>query len=446
MFQGLLERILLKYFGEYLLDIDQNGISLAIWNGSLKIEGLKLNPSLFSNSNLPIKLKYGWIGRLEMFVPWSKLSVLPVEIKIKDVFIILSPLEKKLWGSRFDKCEQKFKIIEETLKKILGSNKPTTTQTNKNSLLSEYFGLFLAKIIDNIQLSFENLHIRFENDKKDDPFAFGLTLKYVCAETKDPSWTKKIFYDRTNPKNKAKPINKQVILKDFGVYLMSNPKKFFGISDDYGYITQKMNIFSETDKIHKKKESLGYILDICFDLKITMNFDNNYFTIPEYFIHLNVEFLAIDIKHSQIQQIIRILEFFNEFDFFISSIRRDYHYVLSEKPLLPKRDSLNKKKRSQLLRNLWNHCVEVVIFELRKSNFIRSLTKYLQADGKKIDLHISRTKNDMNLQKLYNICKKTSIDYLKIWFFILNLIFFKNNTQDPGYSRPFQGGIPKLLE
>lgn len=411
MFQSILERIIVKYFGEYLLEIDKKNIAVAIWNGSLKIEGIQLNPAIFNQLDLPIKLKYSWIGSLEIIVPWSKLSVLPVEIKIRDIFLIISPLEKIFWLNKLNRVENKISIIEETLRECLNPAK----KNNKSTIFKNYLDLFIAKIVDNIQINIENIHIRLENRKKESSFVFGLSLKQVSIETKDPSWTQKIFYDRTNPKNKDRPINKQIIVKNLGVYLIPNSKKFFNELKTKEEIKEKMNIFKEEiSEKSKKKFFLNYALDICLDLKVTINFDNNYFTIPEYKIELNVDLLNINIKYLQIQETIRILEFFNEFDFFLAAMRRDFHYFLSEKPVLPTPGSLTKRNKSKLVKNLWNYCGEVVIFEIRKSNFIRYLTNHLSTNQKNLSLKTRST--DSNFQKLSRICQKTSIDYLKLWF------------------------------
>lgn len=70
------------------------------------------------------------------------------------------------------------------------------------------------KIIDNIQLTIKDIHIRFEED---DVYSSGVFLKEITAQTTNSIWEKK-FIDRTNPQNKDCPVNKIIKIVDLFVY------------------------------------------------------------------------------------------------------------------------------------------------------------------------------------------------------------------------------------
>ncbi len=74
MFEGLLERLLLSYFGKFIDGIDKNHISLGVLSGNLIIEDVRLNEEAFEGLELPIKIVYSSIQRLQLIVPWKKLS------------------------------------------------------------------------------------------------------------------------------------------------------------------------------------------------------------------------------------------------------------------------------------------------------------------------------------------------------------------------------------
>lgn len=57
----------------------------------------------------------------------------------------------------------------------------------------------MLKIIDNIQLSISNIHIRFEDTIRNE-FAWGFTVKSIEAFTCNSEW-KKQFYDRNLKEN-----------------------------------------------------------------------------------------------------------------------------------------------------------------------------------------------------------------------------------------------------
>ena len=82
-----------------------------------------------------------------------------------------------------------------------------------------------SKIIDKIQLSIKNIHIRYEDSKNfREPLALGITLEMLDIETTNEFW-KTQFIDRTNNANKFKPLQKIISLNNFGFYC--NPKDLF---------------------------------------------------------------------------------------------------------------------------------------------------------------------------------------------------------------------------
>jgi vacuolar protein sorting-associated protein 13A/C len=79
-----------------------------------------------------------------------------------------------------------------------------------------------SKIIDNIQISIKNIHVRYEDPKSfAKPLSLGLTMERLEIETTNEMWERQ-FFDRTNPENKLKPLFKIIDLKNIGLYC--NPK------------------------------------------------------------------------------------------------------------------------------------------------------------------------------------------------------------------------------
>jgi vacuolar protein sorting-associated protein 13A/C len=74
MFEGLLERILLSYFGKFIEGVDKRHIKLGVLSGNLIIENVSLKREAIDALDLPIKLRYSSISKLQLLVPWSKLS------------------------------------------------------------------------------------------------------------------------------------------------------------------------------------------------------------------------------------------------------------------------------------------------------------------------------------------------------------------------------------
>ena len=63
-----------------------------------------------------------------------------------------------------------------------------------------------TKIVDNLQICIQNIHVRYEDTlffKK--PICMGITLQKLSIQTTNEEW-QETFIDRTLTKNKDKPI------------------------------------------------------------------------------------------------------------------------------------------------------------------------------------------------------------------------------------------------
>ena len=74
----------------------------------------------------------------------------------------------------------------------------------------------VVKIIDNIQITVKNIHVRFEDDISQ-KYSFGFTLEelniYTVNRNGEPE-----FIDRTKKEYENEPLRKKLILSEFGIY------------------------------------------------------------------------------------------------------------------------------------------------------------------------------------------------------------------------------------
>ena len=78
----------------------------------------------------------------------------------------------------------------------------------------------VTKIVDNLQISLKNLHLRVEHEdtiEPDNSFSLGITLQELDLYTTDSNW-ERIYVDRTKEANKHKAMNKILRIHNFGVY------------------------------------------------------------------------------------------------------------------------------------------------------------------------------------------------------------------------------------
>lgn len=105
MFEGLLEKILLYLFGKFVSGVDREHISLGVWSGNLVIENVRVKNEAIEMLEWPIKHKFSFIEKLEVKIPWKRLSDDPVQIRIQNVFILVKPKKAKKW-----RLEQMFSV------------------------------------------------------------------------------------------------------------------------------------------------------------------------------------------------------------------------------------------------------------------------------------------------------------------------------------------------
>jgi N-terminal region of Chorein or VPS13 len=59
--------------------------------GNVVLENMRLKPSLLDSLLLPVALKHGLIGRLELRIPWSQLGTEPIVVVLDRVFVVIEP-------------------------------------------------------------------------------------------------------------------------------------------------------------------------------------------------------------------------------------------------------------------------------------------------------------------------------------------------------------------
>jgi len=184
MFESILYKMLQQHLSDYLLNIDSNNLKLGVWSGNLSIENVTLNPKIFELFSLPFQLFDSKIGKMQLLIPWNKLSSRPVELVLENLLIILCPLKKNDWkiGNHInDKILlEKLALIEKIengfIEKIL-KKQGKSQEIAKGSYLERLTRL----ILDNMQIKINNIHIRFENSDGD--YAFGLKLDFFSMIT-----------------------------------------------------------------------------------------------------------------------------------------------------------------------------------------------------------------------------------------------------------------------
>lgn len=163
--------------------------------------------------NLPVEVFFGHLGRLELHIPWRNLKSEPVKVIVEDLFLLAGPrveteYDPAVEEERIQKAKQE---RLETAEIFQSSVENKLSQDMKNESFTTQL---VTKIVDNLQVIVNNIHIRFE-DSTSNPqrlFSFGVTLKTLSAVSTDEEWNETFLV------NPQEAVHKLVNLDSFSLY------------------------------------------------------------------------------------------------------------------------------------------------------------------------------------------------------------------------------------
>lgn len=139
------------------------------------------------------RLILGSLGELRMSIPWNDLKNKPVKIEISDVHLIAIPKQHSDYSPESEaekrnvNKQQKLQEVE-----LLESQVKSVAKTDAQS--SSFFTQIITTILDNIQLSIKNIHLRIEtpNNEMDTESqscdAIGIALAGLSIISTDGDW------------------------------------------------------------------------------------------------------------------------------------------------------------------------------------------------------------------------------------------------------------------
>jgi len=320
MFESLLEQILQKFLGKFVQGLNSQNLKLGVWSGNVVIENVSIKPEVLEMFEIPISLKFSSIGKLSLQVPWSSLSSSPVEVLLEKVYIIIGAKQQNEWKFvDYNTIMKKLELIENYVKtciqKFIEKEKSLmeSGQNKSPEQQAGYFEKLKLRIVDNLQVTIKSIHVRFENEgieglHDEMKYSWGLTLDRLDIYTTDTKW-EKAFFDRTDPKNKDKPMNKLLKLSSFCIYWNSNEKN---------QLSSKTNneiLISMTDLIKRpedKEPKTSEILSINAGIKLMQKTSAiEQFDSPEFLVDIELAAIHTNLQKSQLQEIIHLIDLFN---------------------------------------------------------------------------------------------------------------------------------------
>lgn len=175
---------------------------------------LKLKKEALDKLNLPIEVFHGHLGRLELHIPWRNLKSEPVSVIIEELFLLAGPRAE----TKFD-AELEEERAQRAKQERLETAELFTTSMQSKELAEDihqesFVNSLVTKIVDNLQVTVKNIHIRFEDrtSNKERLFTIGILLKNLSVVSTDDNWNETFI---VNPQD---AVNKLVKLDSFAIY------------------------------------------------------------------------------------------------------------------------------------------------------------------------------------------------------------------------------------
>ena len=271
MAKAALLSVLETTIGRYVLNLDADNLNVAIWSGVVELNDVELNlPSV--NTDLlqrtgaatgsrdtppPFRVVAGSLSRLQLRVPWTKLTSQPVVVQAQGLYLVVEPLSTSFerpaqvndhntdqeslvrqidlvrdgFINFYEKSRQRNRTLSELAKqqqqqqhKDDGSNNNNNNNNNTGILRR-----LVVRIIENLQIEIRDVHIALHHSEsttttttttttESSSLAAGIVLESLSLVTTDETG-QVVFVDRTDPTGENTVLHKSLDIQGFGIYL-----------------------------------------------------------------------------------------------------------------------------------------------------------------------------------------------------------------------------------
>lgn len=160
--------------GEYVQNLDQRQLELDVLNGHLLLQNLAVKPSALQKLQLPVLVKAGLIGKVELRIPWSKLGSEPTKLRLDNLLLLVGPQSEAEWDQEAEskrEAARKEAVLQAHEKKRLGS----VEQERATQKSSSFAARLSARVLDRLQVDITNVVIRYV-DSSHGPCTYSMTL------------------------------------------------------------------------------------------------------------------------------------------------------------------------------------------------------------------------------------------------------------------------------
>ncbi|XP_043916363.1 vacuolar protein sorting-associated protein 13D [Protopterus annectens] len=206
MLEGLAAWVLNTYLGKYVNNLNTDQLSIALLKGAVELENLPLKKDALNELDLPFEVKVGLIGKITLQIPFYRPHIDPWVISISRLHLIGAP--SRLQEFDEERTRQLEKEHKEAFLNALEEKWRSEWQEKGESYWYSVTASIVTRIVENIELKIQEVHLRFEDDTTNpqQPFAFGICIKSVSMQNSTKEPVQKLMK------------KKQLDITDFSVY------------------------------------------------------------------------------------------------------------------------------------------------------------------------------------------------------------------------------------
>ncbi|KAF9044538.1 vacuolar protein sorting-associated protein 13 [Hymenopellis radicata] len=292
-----------RILAPYVENLDMNQVNYGIGQGQLTLRNLTLKKGALDKFRLPVDVLEGHLGKFTLSLHWMNLGNQPVEILIEDVYILVVPSTQ----SKFDPEEEEERAQatkNERLQnaELLHMRGQAETSPDNTPQTQGLWESLTAKIINNLQVTVKNIHVRYEDKLSvpGHPFAAGLTLAGFTAFSVNEEW-KPAFIEST-----AGAIHKLGNLQSLAVYFDTDSPSIAGLPHD-----ESVKTFYEMIASSSREAQHQFILKpVSGEGRIIMNHkvDND---TPRFDVQLLFDEIGVAVDNHQYRDTISLLDMYH---------------------------------------------------------------------------------------------------------------------------------------
>ncbi|XP_039657872.1 vacuolar protein sorting-associated protein 13D isoform X1 [Perca fluviatilis] len=206
MLEGLVAWVLNTYLGKYVSNLNTDQLSIALLKGAVELENLPLRKDALREFDLPFEVKAGFIGKITLQIPFYRPHSDPWVISMSQLNLIIGPAQLLDYDGEKEREEEKERKTR--LLKALEDKFKSECEQRGESYWSSVTASVVTRIVENIELKIQDVHLRFEDDvsNPEKPSSFGVCINNFSAQNPSKETVQKLLRQ------------KQLEIEDFSVY------------------------------------------------------------------------------------------------------------------------------------------------------------------------------------------------------------------------------------